>query len=240
MHGQLGEPALQWRDVTVRYGHGAPAVANVTLSIEPGELVAMVGPNGAGKTSLMRAAAGLVARDGEIVIPGRARHDLAYVPQRRDIEHDFPITVGEVVAQGRRPHLRLAQRLRAADRSVIAWALEIVELRGLERAPLGTLSGGQLQRAMLARALAQEASVLLLDEPFNGVDGATVNSLIALLRRQAEAGTAIVVSTHDLALVRHHFQRCVLIDRRLVADGAPAAVLGGAALEHALGFMGGC
>ena len=134
--------------------------------------------------------------------------------------------------------MRTAQRPRASDRAVVAWAIETMELCGLERRGLGTLSGGQAQRVMLARALAQEASVVLLDEPFNGVDAGAVDALMHLLRRQAAAGTALLVSTHDLALVTAHFSRCVLVDRGIVADGAPSEVLTSAALHRALGLSG--
>ncbi len=232
----MSEPALQWQGVSVRYRGSGVAVTGVDLAIEPGEFVAMVGPNGAGKTSLLRAAVGLVPREGQIVVHGHAPYDVAYVPQRRDVEHDFPITVEQVVMQGRRRFQRMGRRRRSDDARVIRWAIDVVELAGLERRPLAALSGGQLQRVMIARALAQEASVMLLDEPCSGVDADTVQSLMALFRARAAQGTALVLVTHDLPLVREQFARCVLIDGRLVADGPPSEVLGSERLERALGF----
>jgi ABC-type Mn2+/Zn2+ transport system ATPase subunit len=231
VHGGVDEPALAADGVSVAYG-GRPALEDVSFALQPGELVALVGPNGAGKTSLFKAALGLVPHRGEIIVHGRKRHALAYVPQRLDVELDFPITTGQVVADGRRPYRRAWRGLGTADRQAVARALSRVGLDGLERRAVGELSGGQLQRALVARALAQEADVLLLDEPLAGVDASACEALVDLFEQLAAAGTALLVSTHDLALVRRRFARCIAVNRRLVGDGAPDDVLAPEELEH--------
>jgi len=236
VHGQLGEPALTIEGLGVRYG-AVVALEDVSCSVAEGELVALVGPNGAGKSTLLRAVLGLVPYDGAIAIH---RHDggalgraaVAYVPQRLDVELDFPITVEQVVLDGRRPFRRFGRPPTTADRQAVVRAVARVGLDGLESRPIGALSGGQLQRALLARALAQQAGLLLLDEPLAGVDAPTADALIDLLQRLASDGTAIVVCTHDLALVRTRFERAIGLNRRLIADGDPGAMLEGNALEH--------
>lgn len=236
MHGLDDEPALQARRLTVRYGP-VLAVDDVSLAVDPGELVALVGPNGAGKSSLLGALLGLVAHEGDVVLHGRPRSrrrrtDVAFVPQRQAIDLDFPISVEQVVSAGRRPFRRLGRRLGADDRRAIARALSQVGLDGLERRPIGELSGGQVQRAFLARAIAQEADVLLLDEPLTGVDEPTARSLLELFTVLSEAGAALVVSTHDLALVRDCFARAVALNQHVVGDGDPSRVLDAAGLER--------
>jgi len=245
VHGALDEPALALRDVAVSYGD-VEAVAPVTLDVEPGELVALVGPNGAGKTSLLRAVLGLVPHAGEVVIHGRTcdrrghRLAAAYVPQRLDLDLEFPITVEQVVGCARRP-FRAApwrgpgarRRVAVRDRQAIARALSRVGADGLERRSIGSLSGGQLQRVLLARALAQEADVLLLDEPLTGVDEPTSGALVDLLAALAADGVALLVTTHDLALVRARFGRCIALSGRVVADGSPSEVLRAAVVEAA-------
>lgn len=231
MHRGLGEPALALDRVTVRYG-ATVAVEEVSLRVEQGELVALVGPNGAGKSTLFRAALGLTSYEGRIVVHQTRRRALAFVPQRLDVDLDFPITAGQVVAAGRRALVGRRVRVRAADRHAVVRCMFRVGLDGLERRPLGTLSGGQVRRLLIARALAQEPSVMLLDEPLAGVDASATESLVDLLARLAREGAAIVVSTHDLALVRERFARCIAINRVIVGDGAPEMVLAPSGLER--------
>lgn len=214
---------LRTSGLGVHYGLTV-ALEGVSLSLDPGELVALVGPNGAGKSSLLRALLGLVPCTGEVVLS-----DVAFVPQRQDVDLDFPITVEQVVAAGRRP---FRPRRRREDRQAVARALARVGLDGLERRGLGSLSGGQAQRVFIARALAQEAGVLLLDEPLTGVDAATTQSLLELFARLAGDGAALLVSTHDFELVRRAFARCIALNRRVVGDGEPEDVLGPAGLER--------
>jgi ABC-type Mn2+/Zn2+ transport system ATPase subunit len=235
MHGKLDRPALDVRDVSVRYDD-QPAVQHVTTHVDPGEVVALVGPNGAGKSSLLHAIMGLVPSDGRVLVhtrrPGSA--GIAFVPQRADIDLHFPITVEQVVADGRRPFRPPWRRLRREDRAAVQRALSTVGLDGLERRTLSELSGGQVQRAFIARALAQDADLLLLDEPLSGIDAPTADALVDLLHSLAATGRAIVASTHDLALVHRRFARCLLLNRRLLADGPPHEVLDG---ERLAGFL---
>ena len=232
MHGALDEPALEVSDLGVRYG-ATVAVERVSLRLDPGELVALVGPNGAGKSSLLRAIMGLVGHSGTATVHTRrvGTQGVAFVPQRADVDLQFPITVEQVVADGRRPFRAPWRPLGRGDRAAVRRALSLVGLDGLERRPLSVLSGGQAQRAFVARALAQEADLLLLDEPLTGIDASTAAALIALLGGIAASGRAILLSTHDLAQVRERFTRCLVLNRRLVADGPPADVLGPEQLE---------
>lgn len=233
-------PVLEVAGLGVRYG-ATVALRDVDFSVGRGELVAVVGPNGAGKSSLLRAVCGLVPHDGSVALGGvHCHHRLdrvtaAYIPQRSDLDLDFPITVGQLVLAGRRRFLRLGRRPGAAHRAAALAALERVGLADRVASPLGSLSGGQAQRALLARALAQEAELVLLDEALSGVDQPRTESLLDLFGRLRDGGTTLLVATHDLALARRRFDRCLAVNGRLVADGPPAAVLGGAVLEATFG-----
>ena len=233
-------PALAVVGLGVRFGR-REVLAAVGFSVGRGELVAVVGPNGAGKSTLFRAICGLVDHSGQVTLGGirchhhRDRMPTAFIPQRSTFDPDFPITVEELVLSGRRRFGRWWSRPAAADRRAADRALSIVHLTGRERDPAGILSGGQLQRALLARALAQEAEILLLDETLSGVDSPTTTELLALFRRITDEGNTMLVATHDLAVARRHFDRCLALNGRLVADGPSALVLDGAALEATFG-----
>jgi ABC-type Mn2+/Zn2+ transport system ATPase subunit len=234
--------ALEVRELTVRYG-AVPVVTDVSFALPAGQVAALVGPNGAGKSTLYRALVGLVPHDGEVVMHGEPcdrggrRGRAAYIPQRSDVDLDFPITVGEVVLAGRRRFLRARRLARPADRAAVGEALERVGLPGMQRRPIGALSGGELQRVYLARALAQEADILLLDEALSGVDRPGTRDLLGLFDRLAGEGATILVATHDLALARRRFARCLALNRRLVADGPPLTVLDGGRLEAVFGSL---
>jgi ABC-type Mn2+/Zn2+ transport system ATPase subunit len=182
---------------------------------------------------LLRAVMGLVPREGQVLLHARLAGSagIAFVPQRADVDLQFPITVEQIVADGRRPFRSAWRRLRHEDRAAVRRALSTVGLDGLERRMLGELSGGQAQRAFIARALAQEAELLLLDEPLAGIDTPTATALVDLLRALAQTGRAIILSTHDLAQVRHRFARCVALNGTVLADGAPTDVLRADRLE---------
>lgn len=229
-------------DVGVRYGQ-SPVLEGVTFRAGWGELIAVVGPNGAGKSTLFKALAGVVPHTGRVVL-GAGRHpgggaagqgSVAYLPQRLDLDPTFPVTVGQLVLTGRRRFLGPCRRPRALDRAVVADALSEVGLSDRAREPIGRLSGGQLQRALVARALAQEAGVLLLDESLSGVDRPNTLDLIGLFTALADGGRTILVATHDLALTRHAFSRCLAVNGRLVADGDPRTVLDSDSLEATFG-----
>lgn len=214
----------------VRYGRHE-ALRDVSFSVGRGELIAVVGPNGAGKSTMFKAICGLVNHTGSVEVNGVHCHDhtdrmdLAYIPQRQDHDVHFPITVGELVLAGRRRFGHWWQRPSTHDREVAALSLERVNLAGACDKALSELSGGQLQRAYVARALAQEASVVLLDEALAGVDMPSTRELMAVFEQLAADGTTLLVATHDLALARRRFRRCLAINATLRADGAPADVL---------------
>jgi manganese/zinc/iron transport system ATP- binding protein len=216
-------PALEVRRLSVSYT-GAPVLWDVDASFPAGALSAIVGPNGAGKSTLLRAALGLTPSDGGqariLGQPARAALDrVAYVPQREAVDWDFPITVREVVEMGRYRSAGWFRRLRRADRGIVDEALDRVGMHAFARRQIGQLSGGQRQRVFVARALAQQAALLLMDEPFAGVDARTERALLTLLGELRDAGTSIVVVHHDLATVRAAFDWALVLNVRAVASG---------------------
>ena len=227
---------LQAVDVAVSYDD-TRALSYSSFSVAAGELVAVVGPNGAGKSTLFRALAGFVDHEGDVVVHGEQCHHLertaiAYIPQRSELDLRFPITVGEVVMAGRRRFHGSRMRITAADTTSVATSLAQVDLAEREQQSLSTLSGGQVQRVLLARALAQEADVLLLDEALSGVDARHTDDLISLFSTLCASGTSVLVSTHDLGLVRSRFSRCLTVNGRVLGDGAPTVELAGDKLER--------
>jgi ABC-type Mn2+/Zn2+ transport system ATPase subunit len=220
---------LRFRDVSVCYGR-ARALSHITTDIPCGGLVAIVGPNGAGKSTLLRTILGWQQlASGEVRIgdahPHHALPRLAYLPQRQSIDWDFPITVREVVAQGRYPAKRFYQRLDHEDRTRIDRAMEELGLSSLAARQIRELSGGQQQRVFLARALAQGADIFLLDEPFAGLDlFATEELTHILLNWRAQARTVLAV-VHDIELARRHFDHGLLLATELIAAGPIQAVL---------------
>lgn len=228
---------LEAVDVSVSYDGETNALDQATFRIDAGDLVAVVGPNGSGKSTLFKALAGFVDHDGDVVIRGRRCHHLerqsiAYIPQQTDVDLRFPVTVAEVVAAGRRRFHRGRMRLRADDQVRISASLAAVDLAGAEDRLLSTLSGGQVQRVLIARAIAQEADVMLLDESMSGVDERHVDDLMTLFADICANGTAILVSTHDLGLVRSRFPRCLTVNRSVLGDGDPATELSGERMER--------
>ena len=238
---------LTLEDVTVAYD-GRPALESVTLSVPHGAQVAIVGPNGAGKSTLFKALVGLLpVRSGTMLLrdraPGKHGDTIAYVPQREEIDWGFPVTVHDVVMMGRYGRLGWFRRPGATDREVVARCLGELGIAELERRAIGELSGGQQQRVFLARALAQEPHVLLLDEPFTGVDVGAREALLTLLERLRGRGITVLVSTHDMETAAQRFELTALLNRRLIAYGEPASVFTQEHLSQAFGgqalFLGG-
>ena len=216
--------ALQIADLTVSY-HRIPALHHITFEVACGQCVGLLGPNGAGKTTLLKTLAGLLEREtGTIHFHGRevrgATPDIAYLPQRGQIDWDFPTTVRGLVEMGRYLRLGWWRRYGAVDATAVDSAIAVMDLDSLQTRQIGALSGGQQQRAFLARALAQEAHVLLLDEPFSGLDKPNQDNLKKTLRQLREQGKLLLVSHHDLATVREVFDRVVLLNGELIAAGA--------------------
>lgn len=222
-------PAIEAKNLTVSYGP-KPALLDVTLSIDRGLLVGVIGPNGAGKSTFIKAILGFVRRDvGEVTIMGvpaeKAKGLVAYVPQRGAVDWDFPITVMEVVLMGRYGHIPWYKDPSEEDIAIARRALSMVRLTEFADRQIGQLSGGQQQRVFMARALAQGSSILLLDEPFAGVDAATERAILDVLKRAKKSGLTLVVVHHDLTTAAEYFDRIVLIKQRLFAYGPPEAVL---------------
>ena len=207
-----------------------PALEAVDLAVEPGTLLAIVGPNGAGKSTLLKLMAGLLpAWHGRIEIlggpPGRSAHRIAYVPQAELVDWAFPVTVGDVVMIGRYPALGPLLRPTKVDRAAVATALGQVGMADHSGVQIGRLSGGQRRRVFLARALAADPDVYLLDEPVTGVDPATQEVLMDLLEEEARRGKTVIATTHDLACAAQRFQKVATVNRRIVAHGPASLVL---------------
>ncbi len=218
-----------------------PVVDGVTLDIAAGELVGLIGPNGAGKTTLMRAALGLLPHRGESSLarltPRARARAAAWMPQTREIA--WPVAVERLVTLGRLPHLAPGARPGAADRAAVARALERMDLAAFAGRPATALSGGEQARVLIARALAQEAPLLVADEPVSGLDPAHQIATMGVFRALAAGGKGALVSLHDLGLAARHCTRLVLLDRgRAVADGPPEAVLTEANLRDVFGVRG--
>lgn len=233
------DKVLQAVDVSVSYGD-TRALSYSSFTVDAGELIAVVGPNGAGKSTLFKALAGFVDHEGDVVVHGEHCHHLerkaiAYIPQQSDLDLRFPITVNEVVMAGRRRFHGRRMRTSHSDHTIVSNCLQQVDLAGAETRSLSTLSGGQVQRVLLARALAQEADVLLLDEALSGVDTRHTDELISLFTSLCSKGTSVLVSTHDLGLVRSRFTRCLTVNGKILGDGSPAVELSGEKLERLFG-----
>ncbi len=219
---------------------GRPALRDVTMHVPHGAQVAIVGPNGAGKSTLFKAVVGLLPlRGGRVRLHGRApggqTDPIAYVPQREEIDWAFPVTVEDVVMMGRYGRLGWLRRPKAPDREVVARCLEELGITELARRTIGALSGGQQQRVFLARALAQDPHVLLLDEPFTGVDVRAREGLLDVLDGLRSRAITVLVSTHDLPTAARRFELAALLSGRLVAYGPPADVFTPAHIAEAFG-----
>jgi manganese/zinc/iron transport system ATP- binding protein len=233
------DTSLEVRGLTVSY-RSAPVLWEVDARFPAGRLCAIVGPNGAGKSTLLKAALGLVPADaGQVLVDGvagRAGLDrVAYVPQRESVDWDFPITVREVVEMGRYRATGWFRRVGKADRAIAAECLERVGMAAYGRRQIGQLSGGQRQRVFLARALAQRAPVLVMDEPFAGIDARTQADLLDLLREMRSDGGSVIVVHHDMAQVRAAFDWTLLLNVRALGCGPTAEVLTPEALRGAYG-----
>ncbi len=217
--------ALSFDNATLGYGR-RPAVHHLTGTVEPGSLLAVVGPNGAGKSTLLKGLAGaLKPLSGSISLGGVRREDIAYLPQAADIDRGFPMPVFDLVAAGAWRRRGLFGGFGREDRRAVSEALAAVGLGGFENRIIGTLSGGQLQRALFARLLLQDARLILLDEPFTAIDARTTADLLALIGRWHGEKRTVIAVLHDMDVVREHFPETLLMAREAVAWGATADAL---------------
>lgn len=232
-------PAVEVHDLTVTYER-RPVLWNIDLSIQDHQLVGIVGPNGAGKSTLIKAIMGLLpASSGWVKIYGepfeKQRSKVGYVPQRDTVDWDFPVTVEDVVMMGRYGKMGLFQRPGPEDRAVVLECLEKVGMAGFAKRQIGNLSGGQQQRVFLARALAQDSQIYLMDEPFVGVDAATETAIVALLEELRARGRLVLVVHHDLDSAREYFDSILLLNMRVVAYGPTEQVFTGDLLRKTYG-----
>jgi ABC-type Mn2+/Zn2+ transport system ATPase subunit len=234
------EPArLEVDAITVAY-NGQPVLQNLSFQVPHAARVAVVGPNGAGKSTLFKALVGLLPlQAGQILIHGQSlgthQDCVAYVPQREEVDWRFPVTVADVVMMGRFGRQGWLRRPSAADRRAVAHGLEEMGIADLAQRGIGELSGGQQQRVFLARALAQEPHILLMDEPFTGVDITTQEATLALLDDLRSQQVTVIVSTHDLSMASQRFDLVLLLNRKLIAYGTPRQAFTAQAIGQAFG-----
>jgi zinc/manganese transport system ATP-binding protein len=216
---------LQFRDVTLGYDRH-PAVHHLNGDVAVGALLAVVGPNGAGKSTLFRGLVGILKPlAGSIGLGDLNVRDIAYLPQTADIDRSFPISVYDFVGTGLWRTTGFFGGMGKSAREKIAQALAAVGLNGFENRPIGTLSGGQMQRMLFARVLLQDARLIVLDEPFNAIDAKTCADLLALVRHWHAEKRTVLAALHDMDLVRAHFPEALLLARGPVAWGPTAEVL---------------
>lgn len=221
-------PAIRVEDLTTGY-HDGPVLEHINLSVVSGSLVGLIGPNGSGKSTLFKSMTGLQpAWQGRVFIDGRRGKpgpEVAYVPQTETVDWSFPVTAGQVVMMGRYPRLGFIRWPGKSDHEIVDRSLEMVGMAGFKERQIGQLSGGQRQRVFLARALAQEPSILLLDEPVSGVDATTQHQIFELLDKLCETGVTTIVASHDLSCVAQRFDHVLLLNKTVHGYGPPEDVL---------------
>lgn len=223
MNRQVENPIIEIHDLSVAYER-KPVLWDVDLSLPEGQLIGIIGPNGAGKSTLLKAIMGLLPlNSGYIQINGKPleemRHKISYVPQRESVDWDFPTSVYEVVMMGRYGQLGLFNRPKKSDKEIVMDSLRQVGMEDFKNRQISQLSGGQQQRVFLARALAQQADIYFMDEPFAGVDAATEKAIIKLLGEMSAQNKTVIVVHHDLQSVAKYFDWIILLNMRLVASG---------------------
>lgn len=231
--------AIEIHNLTVSY-HRRPVLWDIDFSIPEGKLVGIVGPNGSGKTTLLKSIMGLVPHDsGYVQLFGQpldaVRSRISYVPQRESVDWDFPINVEQVVRMGRYRKGRLLRRLTREDKRLAREALEQVGMAAFADRQISQLSGGQQQRVFIARSLAQQADLYLMDEPFAGVDAASEEAILTLLQKMKQAGKTVVIVHHDLQTARTFFDWMVLLNTRMIGAGPTEAIFTEEYLKQAYG-----
>jgi len=218
-------PSIRFHNLTLGYNRH-PAVHHLSGDVACGSLTAVVGPNGAGKSTLLKGVVGtLRPLDGQIELASGEQERIAYLPQSSELDRSFPLCVYDLIAMGLWNRIGLFGKVTSQDGDRIADAIAAVGLTGFERRAIGTLSGGQLQRCLFARLLLQDASIILLDEPFNAIDAKTIADLLDLIRRWHHEGRTIIAVLHDMELVHRVFPQTLLIAREAIAWGGTDTVL---------------
>ena len=229
---------IRFENITAAYSPQQVVVKQVSFTVTGPQIVGLIGPNGAGKSTFIKAALGLIPAKGSVTVDGQplksVQRDIAYVEQKSAIDYSFPITVAEVVSLGLYPNLRPWQSLRKEWPKVMA-ALAAVEMEAFAKRQIGELSGGQFQRVLLARTLVQDAQLIFLDEPFVGIDAASEQIIMALLRQLRGAGRQIFIVHHDLGRVRDYFDSVLILNKELIAFGKTADVFTPNNLKKAYG-----
>ncbi|HLE51558.1 MAG TPA: metal ABC transporter ATP-binding protein [Anaerolineales bacterium] len=224
---QPGSPLLELCEVSLRY-NGRVALEAVSFQVNNGQRVAVVGPNGAGKSTLFKVIAGLLpATSGEVKVSGAGPGGhicIAYVPQRSQVDWEFPVVVTDVVMMGRIGKLGLLRWPRARDWDHVHHALEVVGLSHLANRQIGELSGGEQQRMFIARALAQEAELMLMDEPLTGLDVPSQEGIFEILDGLGQQGVTVLIAMHDLKLATDRFEQVMLLNRSLIGYGKPTDI----------------
>jgi ABC-type Mn2+/Zn2+ transport system ATPase subunit len=232
--------AVEIKDLSVFY-RDTLALDNVSLTINTGKITGIIGPNGSGKSTLLKGILGIIPiKKGEIKFFGNSlekyRSKIAYVPQRESIDWDFPITVEEVVAMGRIRPKKWWARTTLADKEIVKETLKKVQLSEFSNRQIGQLSGGQQQRVFLARALAQEAELIVMDEPFVGIDMASQESILSIVQKLRDSGKTVIIVHHDLSVVAQYFDDVVLLNKKLIANGPIDEILKSENIEKAYGM----
>ncbi len=236
---QVANPAIELHSLTVAYQQ-KPVLWNLDYTLPAGKLIGIVGPNGSGKTTMIKSIMGLVPlSSGYVKIfdesLDKVRSRVSYVPQRGSVDWDFPVNVLDVVLMGRAKPRRLFSRYSSQDKEIAMDSLKKVNMEAFVKRQISELSGGQQQRVFLARALAQQADLYLMDEPFAGVDASTESTIMDLLKSMRAEGKTIVVVHHDLQTVNHYFDWLVLLNTRLIASGPTKEVFNSEALTQTYG-----
>ena len=219
----MSNTIIEAHNLTVLYGR-KPALWNIDFELPDKQVIGIMGPNGSGKSTLLKAIMGVVeptsgftkVYDDELI---NVRDKISYVPQRQDIDWDFPANVWDIVAMGRFQKRGLFKKLTTEDKEIVTDSLEKVNMLGYAKRQISQLSGGQQQRVFLARAIAQQGDLFLMDEPFAGVDIATEEMIISLLKTMKDAGKTLVIVHHDLHTAQSYFDHLVLLNTRLIASG---------------------
>ena len=233
-------PTLVVENLSAGYPGARNAIEGVSFAVNRSERIGVLGPNGAGKSTLFKAIVGLIPHHtGRISTHGAdcktSHHMVGYVPQQEEIDWHFPVTVRDVVMMGRVRHIGWLRWPGRADWQAVDAVLERVGMQDFRDRQIGQLSGGQRRRVFIARALAQETDILLLDEPFTGVDAAAAHEILEILDLLRREGVAVILATHDMSMAATHFDRLLLLNRRVIAYGTPAEVFTPETLSEAYG-----